>query len=240
MAGRFSEATGLKVRRSNQMYRSKEYPFMIADVDRLIVGENSGLECKTASAYNADKWKDGEIPAHYAVQCYHYMAVTGRRSWYLAVVLLGVGFQYVKLSWDDAAIRDLIRIERHFWEEYVCKGIMPDPDGSKSCDDVLEQRFHTARKASSVALVGFDGKLKRRMELEREIAALELEKNQIEQEVKLAMGENEEAVSDCFRVRWANVSTSRLDTKRMKAEQPEIYKAFSVAAAARRFSVKAA
>ena len=31
---------------------------MITDVDRLIVGEYAGLECKTASAYNADKWKD--------------------------------------------------------------------------------------------------------------------------------------------------------------------------------------
>ena len=41
------------------MYRSKEHPFMIADVDRLVAGEDAGLECKTASAYNADKWTDG-------------------------------------------------------------------------------------------------------------------------------------------------------------------------------------
>ena len=32
---------------------------MMANVDRLVVGENAGLECKTASAYSADKWKDG-------------------------------------------------------------------------------------------------------------------------------------------------------------------------------------
>ena len=60
------------------MYRSKEHPFMIADVDRLVVGEDAGLECKTASAYNADKWADGNIPLHYVMQCYHYMAVTGK------------------------------------------------------------------------------------------------------------------------------------------------------------------
>ena len=52
VARRFMEATGLKVRRSNYMYRSVEYPFMIADVDRLVIGEDAGLECKTASAYN--------------------------------------------------------------------------------------------------------------------------------------------------------------------------------------------
>ena len=57
VAKRFTEATGFKVRRSNYMYRSLAWPFMIADVDRLVVGEDAGLECKTVSAYNADKWK---------------------------------------------------------------------------------------------------------------------------------------------------------------------------------------
>ena len=43
VAQRFTEATGLKVRKSNFMYRSVEHPFMIADVDRLIVGEDAAL-----------------------------------------------------------------------------------------------------------------------------------------------------------------------------------------------------
>lgn len=44
VARRFMEATGKKVRCSNVMYRGNEYPFMIADVDRLVVGEDAGLE----------------------------------------------------------------------------------------------------------------------------------------------------------------------------------------------------
>lgn len=80
VAFRFTEATGLKVRKSNFMYQSSEYPFMIADVDRLVIGEDAGLECKTASAYHADKWKDGRAPAHYVIQCCHYMAVTGKKA----------------------------------------------------------------------------------------------------------------------------------------------------------------
>ncbi len=87
VAGRFMEATGFKVRRSNYMYRSKKHPYMIEDVDRMVVGGDAGLECKTASAYNADKWADGRIPLHYAMQCYHYMAVTGKRTWYIAANL---------------------------------------------------------------------------------------------------------------------------------------------------------
>ena len=65
-----------------------------------ITGEDAGLECKTANAYNADKWKGGKIPLHYVVQCYHYMAVTGKKAWYIAAVILGVDFVYYKLEWD--------------------------------------------------------------------------------------------------------------------------------------------
>ena len=87
---------------------------MLADVDRLVVGEDAGLECKTANAYNADKWKDGKIPAHYMIQCYHYMAVTGKKNWYIAVVILGQEFKYAKISWDEEMIQNLITVEENF------------------------------------------------------------------------------------------------------------------------------
>ena len=240
VAQRFTEATGLKVRKSNFMYRSKEHPFMIADVDRLVIGEDAGLECKTASAYNADKCADGDIPLHYVMQCYHYMAVTGKRSWYIAAVILGREFTYRKLEWDDELIGCLISIENNFWNNHVVKGIMPPPDGSKVCDEVLEQYFHTAKKASAVKLVGFDEKLKRREEILGFIAELTAEQKQIEQEVKLFMKDNEFADSECFRISWKNIDSTRLDTERIRAERPELYTDYGKVSHSRRFEVKAA
>ena len=165
VARRFMEATGLKVRRSNMMYRSDDHPCMIADVDRLVVGEDAGLECKTASAYNADKWKDGEVPMHYLIQCCHYMAVTGKTAWYIAVVILGQEFKFTKITRDDALIANLIAIEEAFWNNHIIPRIILPPDGSKACDEVLEQYFHRARKDSAIPLIGFDEKLNRRSEL---------------------------------------------------------------------------
>lgn len=240
VAQRFTEATGLKVRKSNFMYRSKEHPFMIADVDRLVAGEDAGLECKTASAYNADKWADGNIPLHYVLQCYHYMAVTGKRTWYIAAVILGREFTYRRLEWDEELISGLVSIEENFWNGHVVKGIMPPPDGSKACDEVIAQYFHTARKGSAVKLVGFDEKLKRREEILRYISELQEEQKQIEQEVKLLMKENEYAASECFRVSWKNIDSTMLDTKRIKAERPEIYADYGKVSHSRRFEVKAA
>jgi putative phage-type endonuclease len=240
VARRFSEETGLKVRRSNVMYRSVSHPYMIADVDRMIVGEDAGLECKTASAYNADKWKDGAIPAHYAIQCYHYMAVTGRRNWYIAVLLLGQGFRYAKLTWDDEIIHSLIQLEDNFWNNHVLAHVMPDPDGSKVCDEVLNQYFHIARKDSMIPLIGFDEKLDRRAELGRLIEKMQQEQHQIDQEIKLYMGDHELASSDRYQVAWSNVESTRLDAKRLKADLPDIYRSYGCHSISRRFSVRSA
>lgn len=240
VARRFMEATGLKVRKSNFMYRSKENPFMIADVDRLVVGEDAGLECKTASAYNADKWADGDIPLHYVMQCYHYMAVTGKRTWYIAAVILGREFTYRRLEWDDELIKGLIAVEKNFWNDHVVKGIIPVPDGSRACDEVIGQYFHTAKKASAVKLVGFDERLKRREEILGYISELQEEQKQIEQEVKLFMQDNEFASSECFRVSWKNIDTTKLDTKRIREERPELYADYGKISHYRRFEVKAA
>ena len=51
VAQRFSEETGFKVRRANAIYQSEEHPLLLADFDRLIVGQKAGLECKTVSPF---------------------------------------------------------------------------------------------------------------------------------------------------------------------------------------------
>ena len=238
VARRFTEETGLKVRRSNQMYVSKEHPFMLADVDRLVVGEDAGLECKTVSVYNASKWENGAVPAHYMLQCYHYMAVTGKRGWYIAAVILGQGFCWKKIEWDDAIIQSMILLEEDFWKNHVAPRKIPDPDGSKACDEVLEQYFHVSRKADAVALAGFDGRLERRQELSGQIKALEQEQKKIDQEIKLCMGEHELAYGSHYQVSWVNISSSRLDTARLKAERPEVYQEFLKPSGSRKFTVK--
>lgn len=111
VARRFMEATGKKVRRSNAIYCDEKNSFMIADVDRLIVGENAGLECKTASPFMADKWKDGRIPMSYQIQCHHYMSVCNADAWYIAVLIYGKEFKYYRIERDEQIITDLIQIE---------------------------------------------------------------------------------------------------------------------------------
>ncbi len=155
VAKRFMEASGLKVRRANIMYASREHPFMIADVDRIVTGRENGitgLECKTASPYSAEKWKDGKIPAHYIIQCYHYMSVLGAQAWYIAVMVYGREFKYMKIERDEEIIQQLIRIEENFWKHNVMEKVMPEPDGSEAAEAFINRNFAESREELSIPL----------------------------------------------------------------------------------------
>ena len=89
-------------------------------------------------------------------------------------------------------------------------------------------------------LAGFDDKLKRREEILASMEKLQEEQKKIEQEVKLFMKEHEYAHSNRYQVSWRNVDTTKLDTKRIKEEQPEIYEIYGKTSHYRRFEVKAA
>ncbi|ROR28501.1 putative phage-type endonuclease [Mobilisporobacter senegalensis] len=240
VAKRFIEATGLKVRRANSIFMHEQYPHLLANVDRMLVGENIGLECKTASPYSAGKWKDGEVPAHYLAQCYHYMAVMNADAWYIAVVILGQDFKYVKIERDEEIINNLIKIETDFWNNNVCRRVIPEPDGSKEVDELINQYFGTPHSHESLILQGFDDALQRREELNEFIARLEQEKRKIEQDIKLFMADSEVAINDSYRITWKNTIATKLDTERLKTERPDIYQEYSKVSNYRRLLIKAA
>ena len=233
------EETGKKVRRANVIYKSTENPFMFANVDRLIVGEDAGLECKTASAYSADKWKDGHIPESYQIQCHHYMAVTGAKAWYIAVVILGREFLWQRIERDEELIQNLISIEKDFWQNHVIPRIMPEPDGSSSSEELIQQYFGKAQSDKVIPLTGFDEQLKRRNEITELIDKLDTEKKTIEQKIKVFMQDAEVAENDHYRISWKNSTSNRIDTTRLKAEMPDVYTHFCKPTQSRRFLVKA-
>lgn len=167
------------------------------------------------------------------------MSVMGADAWYIAVLIYGREFKFYKIERDDQVLADLIRIEQDFWENHVLKQVMPDPDGSKLADDVIAECFKQST-AQSIHLYGFDERLKRRKELVDIIGRMETEKRQIEQELKLYLGNAETAENEKYRVSWKNIESSRIDSARLQAEHPEIYAEYSKVSAYRRFQVKAA
>ena len=156
VAKRFCEDTGFKVIRSHKLYQHEEYPFMqsienaLLIVDRLLVGHGEdgiiGLECKTASPFSMDKWKEGNIPAHYLAQCHHYMAVLGAKAWYIAVIIYGREFKWIRIERDEDIIRDLVRIEKDFREGMSWQGRSLSRTGARRQGTSSTVTLRTVRK----------------------------------------------------------------------------------------------
>ena len=107
VADRFTERTGKRTRNDNYMYADDEYPFLIANIDRRIVGENAALECKTMGSFNGYNLDADEVPASYYCQCQHYMMVMGYDVMYLAILVLQKGLYVIPIERNDAFIAQL-------------------------------------------------------------------------------------------------------------------------------------
>ncbi|MDA1651006.1 YqaJ viral recombinase family nuclease [Bacillus cereus group sp. TH160LC] len=239
VAKEFAKRTDLKVQRRNAILQHPEYPWMLANVDRLIVGEKVGLECKTASEYFKKEWKDEEVPAAYLLQCQHYMAVTGYEAWWIAVLIGGNKFVHKKIERDEELIQYLIDIEKDFWLNNVEKNEPPMFDGSDASTELLKHLYPESIADSFVSLGKQEELLiEARDQVEREIKVLKEQKAEYENKIKAKLGTNEVGGTENYKVQWKSYTTVRFDNKRFKAEHPDLYEQYAKESISRKFTVK--
>lgn len=217
VASRFEEETGLKVYKCRDMLQSVENPFMFADVDRLVEGEDAGLEIKTVSPYKSNDWDGGNIPKHYELQCNHYMAVTGLSKWYICA-LIYPHIEIRVIERDDELIDTLITLEKDFWDKYVTTDEMPPVDGSRATSEVLDSVYPEA-VPESIELDDLEALMKRRDEALDMYERLDDEIEEIENIIKAKMGRAETAYIGDYKVTWGNRKAREMaDTKKMKED----------------------
>jgi putative phage-type endonuclease len=237
VAEEFTRRTGLKTRRRNVMLQSRKHPFMIANVDRLVVGEPAGLECKTTGLYNADDWRIG-IPEYYFPQVQHYMAVTGYDTWYVAVLIGGQEYKHYEVPRDDGFIRELLAAERDFWRR-VTEKVPPPIDGTKASTELLTRLYPEAEEGTEIELpldaLALIIQYEEACRQEKEIQHV---KNEAANKLKDMLGSHERGFIHDRQVIWKNVVSRRLDTKALQKEDPDIYQRFAQESVCRRFSIK--
>lgn len=239
VAKEFSKRTDLKVQRRNAILQHPEYPWMLANVDRLIVGEKIGLECKTASEYLKKEWGDEEVPAAYLLQCQHYMAVTGYEAWWIAVLIGGNKFVHKKIERDEELIQYLIDIEKDFWINNVEKNEPPMFDGSDASTELLKHLYPESIADSFVSLGKQEELLiEARNQVDREIKVLQEQKAEYENKIKAKLGTNEVGGTENYKIYWKSYTTNRFDSKRFKAEHPDLFEQYVKESKSRKFTVK--
>ena len=229
VAKRFCLETGKKVRRSLISYGIAEYPFLRGHVDRLIVGENEGLECKTTGSWNRTNFCNGDVPpAHYA-QCQFYMLVTGKQGWWYAVKRDNNEFFYTHIQRDNEYISEMLDQLIEFWhrvqDKYWPEG---DIDGSGSTSDSLSKLYPQGDDFGTILLSPDDDELlTTRAQLKQQIKELQAQADAIDNQLKDALKDAERAESEHFRVSWVNTHPKpRFNAEAYKNANPGEYEKY--------------
>jgi putative phage-type endonuclease len=241
VAKEFTARTGKKVRRKNQMLQHDNYPFMMANIDREVVGEKAILECKTTSAYNAKEWEGDEVPASYLIQINHYMAVMGYEKCYIACLIGGNKFVFKEIKRDEELINLIIEAEKNFWEFHVQGNHPPALDGSSAAEKYIKERYEKAEKGKVVDLKSeHKGNIESYLQLKEQKALVETDLKRIENLIKNDLEDAESGMVNRFIVNWKNVNSNRVDSKLLKEKYPDIYEQVCKVSSSRRFEIKEA
>lgn len=237
----FTRRTGIEVNHASQLLQSEEHPFMLANLDGTCEHPNFGtcvFEAKTASAYKSDEWDDS-IPDEYQLQIQHYMAVTGYKGAYIAVLIGGNTFRWKFIERDEDLIAMLTHLESDFWNHV--QSVTPPPlDGTRVSAKFLAERFPDSVPKSQITLPDTATELIQQYDAACEqLEVITEQKQEAENLLKQMLGENEIGTAGDRIITWKSMSQERLDSKTLKAEHPVLYKKYVNQTSYRRFSIKA-
>lgn len=237
----FSKRTGIEVQCVNQLLQSEEHPFMLANLDGVCEHPEYGtcvFEAKTASAYKTAEWDDA-IPDEYQLQIQHYMAVTGYRGAYIAVLIGGNTFRWKFIERDEELISMLIDLEANFWK-HIQNSTPPPMDGSDASARFLAERFPDSIPKSQITLPDTAAELLEQYDTACEQLTIATEKKQYaENLLKEMLGNNEIGTAGDRIITWKSIVQERLDSKTLKAEHPTLCKQYTTKTTYRRFTIKA-
>ena len=243
LASVYAERTGYKVRKVNAILQHPDHRFMLANLDREVLGQPEGtgvLEIKTASYHMAPQWEDG-IPLAYQCQVLHQLAVTGFAWADVAVLIGGQDFRIYRIERDDAKIADLIQLEAQFWK-HVTADIQPDPDGSRDASDALQWLFprDDGQTIDLSESAEYNILFQHLLELRERKEEVEAKEAQIRQRLQNALGSASAAVFAAGKVTWKKAK-DRLatDLEQLSADHPDLIQQYTRAVAGvRRFLVQ--
>lgn len=224
VAKEFSERTGKKVRRRNKIFEHPDYPFLRANIDRDIVGEDAILECKTANTFLLKEWEGEEIPQAYLCQVQHYMNVLNKAHAYIAVLIGGQHFVWKKIERDQELIDLITHKLIDFWEINVKENIAPQIDGSDAATKFLQEQYQNISDEEVVLGSKFNDLVYSRIDLKRSEKEIKKEIKRVENEIIQELGKNNASVgiTSHFVVDWKQQQRKSINREALGKKYPDI------------------
>lgn len=238
VADEFARRRGLKLMRDRRTMRSSDHPFMLAHIDRRVVGAREGLECKTASLRMVKEWGEedtDEVPIEYLAQSAHYMGVTGWDAWNVAVLIAGNDFRMYRIERDDELIADLITRECEFW---TCVQSRTPPEPTTIEDAFARWPQDTGKPirtddATSIAFTHLKQLKADAKSIDLAIEAEELTVKNYMRDATTLLGADGKPLCT-----WKTQSANRIDVTALRTADPVLAAKFTKASLSRVFRLK--
>ena len=234
----FSRRSSLEVVECPYMFAFKEFPFMVANIDGVVIesdGSKTLLEIKTTNSFNVAKELEEEgLPIEWFLQIQHYLAVCDLHTAYLAVLIGGNKFQYQRIKRDEDTIQTIIALESHFWNEYVLKNAPPPA----TANDDLALLYPNSHAETISLPKEADALVAQYLEIKKAEDDIKTAKANCENQLKAFLKNSESGTTNSgFTVSWKSYSQNRIDSAKLKSEMPDIAAKFSTQTHGRKFSV---
>jgi putative phage-type endonuclease len=235
----YSDTTGRSVRLPDKIMYHEKYPFMLASLDGF-TDDRRVVEIKTTRSSKG--WGEpgtNEIPDYYAVQCHHYMIVTGFEVTDVPVSAGGGSPELYEVSADKEIAGMIIDAAAAFWER-VCDGNPPDP---VSYADAVA-RF--GRNKIEGTVFAEEEAIKNILDLKTvraTISDLEAKEEDLRGKLIITLGEQGDSLVDLSGNALVTYKLSAgrktLDSKSIEKELPEVYQKYlKIGAPTKRFLLK--
>lgn len=241
VAAHYTKRTGNRVRRVNAVLQHPKYPWMLANIDREVVGASDVqiLECKTTGINGAKLWRDGP-PEYVQLQVQHQLAVTGKHAADIACLVCGNELRIFRVDRDEELIARLIDLEQSFWNKVETK-TAPEPDGSDSAASALQAMYprDAGTTIDFTADLSMSALFSHLVDARQALATAEAREAELKQRIQQAMGEATKAVFDAGEVTWKRSRDGTgVDVARLVSDHPELLATYqTIKPGSRRFNV---
>ena len=231
VAAHYTKRTGNRVRRVNAVLQHPDHPWMLANLDREILGcsEVQILECKTAGIHGAQLWKDG-VPEYVQLQVQHQLAVTGKQAADVAVLIGGQELQIHRIRRDESLIANLTTLEQRFWD-LVLGEQAPAADGSDSADQALRCLYphDTGATLDFSHDLGMSAVFSDLLAVRQQLETQTQLEAQLKQRIMQRLGDATKAVFETGSVTWKRSKDSAsLDVTKLLKDHPEYQEAYAI------------
>ncbi|MBI1324404.1 hypothetical protein GC170_14635 [bacterium] len=231
--GEYQHRTGAELVSFQAHHEFKPWPVASATLDAIEIENDQAIdiEAKTTRDY---RWE--ELPVPYLAQMQWQLGVSGLKQ-AKAVVFYKpkTDIDIFVVDFDQAIFDRMIELAREFWDKHVLTGVPPEADGHEA----------TTRTLKRIEATGGEIDMDQLAPVVAELAGVKAARKQLEEHEDTLENRIKAYLGNCTvgtiegkpAATWKATKSSRVDTKAMESEYPEIVAKFRIESESRRFVI---